>query len=173
MGRIGNPYQRILGDGFAALHPHVRRAHCAPLTAIGALEVEHGVHWATPLLVRWLRLPARGTQPVRLDVAMTGDELTWSRRIGSTPLETRQRAEGPLLVERHGIGCIAFHLEARDGALSYTQQGFFIAGVRIPRPVSPSVSASVAATGDGWCVDVTVTWRARLVCHYAGEVHPV
>ena len=171
LGAAANPYRSILGDGFASLHPHVRHAHSAPLVAAGTLDVEHGAHWSTPLLVRSLSLPPRGTQPVRLEIVDAGHDLRWSRRIGTTALETLQRADGRLLIERHGLGHITFRLDVRNGALHYTQDGFFVAGLRVPRPVSPWVCADVTATPEGWRVDVTVTWRARLVCRYAGDIH--
>jgi len=44
-------YPTVLGRAFDALHPHVREAHVAPLHARGAMNVEHGSHRMTRLLV--------------------------------------------------------------------------------------------------------------------------
>jgi hypothetical protein len=37
-----SPYHAILGEAFDTLHPNVRRAHEAPLTAEGTFDVVHG-----------------------------------------------------------------------------------------------------------------------------------
>ena len=170
MSRI-EPYRGLLGEAFESMHPHVRRAHTAPLAATGTVDVEHGRHWLTPLMVFALGLPQAGrAQPVRLDVVMNGADMEWWRRIGRTMLHTRQRAEGRYLVERRGVGRIAFGLDVRDGALRYTQAAIYVAGIRAPRSVGPFVAASVAPTAGGWHVDVSVAWRGRLMCHYAGDM---
>lgn len=170
----GSPYRILLGTGFAALHPHVQRAHLAPLAAEGTLDVEHGAGWLTPLLIRVMNLPAAGrAQRVRLDVTPVDAEVDWTRRIGSSVLRTRQRAIGTLLVERHGIGRIAFALHVDDGALRYHQVSMRAAGIVIPSFLSPRVSARVSPERAGWSVEVTVSWRGDLVCHYAGTLGPL
>jgi hypothetical protein len=169
-----SPYQILLGTAFAALHPNVQRAHLAPLAAEGTLDVEHGAGWSAPLLIRMMNLPAAGRgQRVRLDVTSMGGEAEWTRGIGSSVLRTRQRAIGSLLVEQHGGGRIAFALDVENGALVYRQVWMRAAGVAIPSSVSPRVSARVSPEAGGWRVEVTVTWRGRLVCHYAGALGPV
>ena len=165
------PYREILGDTFARLDAEVQRAHLAPLVAEGTLDVEHGTHWLTPLMIRLLRLPSQGRgQPVRLDVASEGAEVAWTRRIGSRVLRTRQHASGRALVERHGVGCIAFALAVEDKSLVYEQIGMSAAGVTLPPQVCPRVRARVSAAPEGWHVDVEVAWRGHLVCRYAGVV---
>ena len=123
----------------------------------------------------WLmKLPASGPrQPVRLDVAEDGSELVWTRRIGQSILRTRQYAtsvRGSRLVERSGLGRVAFDLAVEDGALLYRQSSIHVAGLLVPSSLSPRVGAVVSATADGWRVVVTVTWRGRLVCRYAGTI---
>jgi hypothetical protein len=51
---IQSPYEVILADSYAALHPMVRLAHQAPLHAVGSFDVVHGRHPLTPLLHRAL-----------------------------------------------------------------------------------------------------------------------
>lgn len=170
------PYAAILGDAYARLHPAVRRAHEAPLSARGTLVVEHGARWWTPVLVRAMRLPDAGpSQPVHLELefAAGGETLTWSRQIGSSPLRTTQSAEGGRLVERSGIGRVTFALSVHEGALRYRQQAFHVGGIRVPDPVSPRVHALVSAARDGWSVWVEVTWRGHLICRYAGIISAV
>ena len=52
-GGIPNPYRDLLGEAFESLHPHVQRAHVAPLSALGVVDVERGTHWAVPALARY------------------------------------------------------------------------------------------------------------------------
>jgi hypothetical protein len=168
------PYARILGEAYWSLHPAVRRAHEAPLSARGTLAVEHGRQWWTPLLVHVMRLPAAGAgQPVRLEVRSSEARLAWVRQIGSSPLRTVQFAEGPRLVEQSGIGRVTFDLTVREGALLYCQHAFHVAGLRVPRAIAPDMQASVAAAEDGWCVSVEVSWRGSLVCRYTGIISAV
>jgi hypothetical protein len=121
----------------------------------------------------WLmKLPAAGLrQPVRLDVAQDGSELVWRRRIGGSVLQTRQRASGSRLVEQSGVGRVSFDLAVEGGSLLYQQSSFHLAGLPLPSSVTPRVGAVVSATTDGWRVAVTVQWRGRIVCRYAGTIH--
>ena len=166
-----SPYEAVLGEAFASLHPHVRRAHLAPLRAEGTIDVEHGPGWLARPMIWLMKLPAAGPrQPVRLDVAADGSELVWTRRIGGSLLRTRQRASGSRLVERSGLGRVSFDLAVEDGALLYRQSSIHVAGLPVPSSLSPRVGAVVSATADGWHVVVTVEWRGRIVCRYAGTI---
>ena len=166
-----SPYEVVLGEAFASLHAHVRCAHLPPLRAEGTIDVEHGPGWLSRLMIWLMKLPAAGPrQPVRLDVAEDGSELVWTRRIGRSILRTRQRASGSRLVERSGLGRVSFDLAVEDGALLYRQSSIHVAGLPVPSSLSPRVGAVVSATADGWRVVVTVTWRGRIVCRYAGTI---
>jgi hypothetical protein len=165
----GAPCQILLGDAFASLPANVRRGQLAPLAAEGTVDVEHGGGWLTPWMIRLMNLPAAGRdQRVRLDVTPIGAGVEWTRRIGASVLTTRQRAMGAQLIERNGIGSVAFGLHVEDGTLLYRQMSMRVAGVPIPVWVSPLVSARVSSAAAGWRIEVTVTWRDRLVCRYAG-----
>ncbi len=107
---------------------------------------------------------------MRLDVAEDGSELVWTRRIGGSILRTRQRASGSRLVERSGLGRVSFDLAVEDGALLYRQASMHVAGLPLPSSLSPRTGAVVSATAEGWRVVVTVTWRGRIVCRYAGTI---
>src|SRR5688572_13925414 len=152
-GRSCSPYEIVLGEAFASLHAHVRRAHLAPLRAEGTIDVEHGAGWLARQVIWLMNLPAAGPrQPVRLDVAEDGSELIWTRRIGGSVLRTRQRASGSRLVERLGLGRISFDLAVEDGSLLYSQSSIHIAGLPVPSSLSPRVGAVVSATAEGWHV---------------------
>src|SRR5262245_7387569 len=166
-----SPYQAVLGPTFASLHAHVRRAHLPPLRAEGTVDVEHGPGWLTPPMIWLMKLPASGLrQPVRLDVAQDGPELVWTRRIGRSVLQTRQRANGSRLVERSSLGRVSFDLAVEGGALLYQQSSFHVAGLPLPSWLSPRVGGVVCPTTEGWSVAVTVKWRGRIVCRYAGTI---
>jgi hypothetical protein len=166
-----SPYEAVLGETFASLHPHVRIAHVPPLRAHGTIDVEHGPGWLPRPMIWLMNLPAAGLrQPVRLEIAEDGSELVWTRRIGACILRTRQRASGARLEERSGIGRISFHLAAEDGALFYRQSTIHVAGLPMPPSLSPRVGAVVSGTAEGWHVEVTVNWRTRIVCRYAGMI---
>jgi hypothetical protein len=161
--------ESLLGDRFSALAPDVRRAHAAPLAAEGTMDVEHGSHWAVPLLVALMRLPQAGrARPTRLTVVESGGGLAWTRRIGSSVVRTRERASGSRLVEQLGLGEIVFDLDVVAGALVYRQVGARVGGIVLPRAVSPHVHAQVSSAASGWRVDVEIAWRGHLVCRYGG-----
>jgi hypothetical protein len=164
-----SPYQLILGEAFATLHANVQRAHLAPFAAEGTLDVEHGTQWLAPSIIKFMGLPLAGRgQPVRLEVTTIGADVEWMRRIGSSVLRTRQRAMGSRLVERNGIGRVAFELAVEDGALLYRQSSFSVAGIVLPRVVSPRARARVSPAASGWRVDVCITLGGRLLCRYGG-----
>ena len=172
--RSRSPYEAVLGEAFASLHAHVRRAHLPPLRAEGTIDVEHGRGWLARPMIWLMKLPAAGpSQPVRLDVAEDGSELVWTRRIGGSVLRTRQSAtggNGSRIVERSGLGRVSFDLAVEGGALLYRQSSIHVAGLPVPAWLSPRVGAVVTATAEGWRVAVTVTWRGRIVCRYAGTI---
>jgi hypothetical protein len=171
--RSCSPYEALLGEAFGSLHAHVRRAHLSPLHAEGTMDVEHGPGWLARPMIWLMKLPAAGPrQPVRLDVAGDGSELVWTRRIGRAILQTRQRASGSRLVERSGLGRVSFDLVVDNGTLLYRRSSFHVAGLPLPSSLSPCVGAAVSATAEGWHVAVTVTWRGRIVCRYAGALRP-
>ena len=168
-----SPYEAVLGEAFARLDRRVQRAHLPPLVAQGSLDVEHGSHALTPVLIRILKLPAAGNaQPVRLEVARDGDRLAWMRRIGPTALHTVQHAHDSRIVEEHGIGRVEFDLHVQGGSLEYRQRTMSVAGVPVPAFVQPQVRACVSACAQGWHVEVVVTWRDHLICRYHGPMTP-
>jgi hypothetical protein len=169
-----SPYEDILADSFDLLHPNVRNAHLVPLIAEGFVDVEHGIHWLTPLMVRLMRLPSAGpNQSVKLNVDARDANFEWNRTIGNSTFRTYQHASDNKLVERNGPGSVSFQLEILNGSLHYRQTGMSIYGLQIPQKIAPRVSGRVAAAPNGWLVEVKVTWRSHLVCRYAGELHLV
>jgi hypothetical protein len=160
----------------------VRVAHDAPLSAEGAMDVVHGDHLLTPLLIRMMKLPAKGTNlPVVLHVMneprandRVRPTMVWQRQIGATVLDTRQFARNERLVEQSGPGTIEFALQAdAHGSLHYVDVACRLMGVPLPRFLAPRVRAQVSPNDSGWHVEVNVQWRGRLVCQYAGAMRRV
>lgn len=138
------------------------------------MDVQHGPGWLTPSIIWLMKLPAAGPrQQVRLDVATDGTQLVWTRRIGRSVLQTRQRANGSRLVERSGLGRVSFDLSVEGGALLYRQSSIHVAGLPLPSSLSPRVGAVVSPTTEGWSVVVQVKWRGRMVCRYAGNIRAI
>ena len=169
-------YPAILGRAFDALHPHVREAHIAPLSARGTMNVVHGSHGLTRLLVALMGLPAAGTGKavtlrVTEDVGPDGRRrMLWIRQFGTSSLITRQSAQGSLLVERSGPGTIVYALHEQQGSLVYEQRSMRFLNLPLWAGVTPAVSASASPAADGWDVDVVVRWRGHLICAYAGRM---
>ena len=177
-----SPYQDLLGPSYDALAPPVRAAHEAPLAAEGAMDVVHGDHFLTPLLIHIMKLPAKGANlPVVLRVTneprtnhRVRPTMVWRRQIGTTVLDTRQFARANRLVEQSGPGTIEFALQAdTQGSLHYSDVACRFMSLPIPRFLAPRVRAQVSANDHGWHVEVNVQWRGRLVCQYAGAMRRV
>ena len=173
------PYQKLLGAAYDRLHPHVRVAHEAPLTAVGVMDVVHGTHPLTSFFVRAMHLPAAGaSRPVTLEVTLASSasspcRMTWMRYIGTTRLDTNQFARLDYLVERSGPGAVQFSLHEDEGALVYEGAGCHFLSIPVPRALAPAVHARVAPTSDGWHVAVTVHWQGQLICTYRGSMRPI
>ena len=176
-----SPYHAILGEAFETLHPNVRRAHEAPLTAEGTFDVVHGIHRLTRILVPLMKLPAAGRRvPVTLNVADVPARTSagpftqrWERRIGQTPLCTHQHAQRGFLVEALGPGRMVFSLRAASGCLLYEHAAVRFLFLRVPPALAPRVQVRVSPDPEGWHVDVRVEWHGHLICEYGGSMRPL
>jgi hypothetical protein len=180
MASTRSPYRAILGEAFDTLHPNVRRAHEAPLSAAGTFDVIHGTHRVTRILVALMKLPAAGSRvPVTLSVVFGPARtnagpftLKWERRIGHTSLSTYQHARRGFLVEEQGPGRMVFSLRATNGCLLYEHAALRFLCLRVPPVLSPRVRARVSPDPEGWHVDVRVEWHGHLICRYGGRMQP-
>lgn len=177
-------YERLIGEGWGALHPTVREAHSLGrrFVVTGSGSVAHGRTLAARLLARVLSLPAESPcAPVELVVERRGDDVeTWDRKLAGKRLRTRQRA-GPdrFLVETFRILEFHFRLTVADAGIRFSQRrcalrlGRF--SVPLPSWSSPRVEAyerARDARGDAsFRVDVNVVVPlAGLVLAYEGEL---
>jgi hypothetical protein len=173
-------YGIALGTASAHLAPAVWHLHCVGscTRAQGRFTVQRGGGPLGRLLGAVLRLPAVGAaMPVRLRIDRTAYGEVWRRELGGRALVTRQRvvARGTI-EERLGRMLLILDVRAVDGALVIDDReiAFVVGGgrVRIPRWISPRVSAVAAAgSGDGVLVRVRVSFPGGgLLCAYAGWV---
>src|SRR5688572_1818011 len=109
---LRSPYTEILRDRYRLLHPHVRIAHQAPLSAAGYVDVVHGRHLLAPILIWLMNLPQAGSH-VPVDLRVTPGDLSsdavpavmhWKRQIGTHALHTRQFSRNGYLLEESGPG---------------------------------------------------------------------
>lgn len=164
----GNPYREILGPRFDDLAPNVRLSLCDPVCAHGIATV-----WgASSRLGRWLA-PRLGLPPeaVRVDLFLemhwTSMGFQWTRLFDGLVLMSYQESRDGFLVETVGNLTLWFQIDVEDGALVYVLAGTRWRGLRLPRALSPCVSARAWQNGTGWGVEVDV--RAPILgrlCRY-------
>jgi hypothetical protein len=139
------------------------------------MDVVHGHHFLTPLLVRIMKLPSQGRNlRVVLQVTKEPTTMSWRRQIGATVLDTRQFARAGRLVEQSGAGTVEFALRVdSSGGLHYEDVTSRFLHIRLPRFLAPRVRAQVSPTSSGWRVGVVIEWRGHLICRYEGPMHMV
>ena len=113
--RSCSPYEVVLGEAFASLHAHVRRAHLPPLRAEGTIDVEHGTGWlARPMI--WVDEASRRGAPSSGAARRRRGRLgVWCGRAASVgQFSGRVNARsGSRLVERSGLGRVSFRSRRR------------------------------------------------------------
>jgi hypothetical protein len=164
-------YPRLLGDGWRALAPGMRRFYAVMEAALGTLHVRRGTGWLARLLASLSGLPSSGDAvPTRLLVRREGARETWARDFGGAAIVTRQEAgAGRLLVERLGLVEVRLQLAVEGGAIRFLSRGgaLRLGRVRLPLPrfLAPWIRA---ATGPG--ADDTITVRVEIGAPVAGTL---
>jgi hypothetical protein len=169
-------YQRILGERFADLHPVLRRFHSflEGGSGVGRLQVIRYPGRLRKLLAAALRLPpARDATEVRLEVSPTGTGERWERSFSGWSLVTRQTARGALLVEHAGPICFGLAVDVVDRGMVFQTRRVWLLGLPLPRWIAPAVEAKVVPNGEGWTVQVRLTFPGvGPLLQYRGEVFP-
>jgi hypothetical protein len=150
-------YRRILGERFEALPEVLRRFHGSPSggRARGTFQVERAAGRLRNALTSLLGLPESGTSvPVSLDVAVDGQRERWCRTFGERRLVTLQWAKGDLLMESFGPVAFSSVLLLDGQRLLYEFRRAWLAGIPLPRWISPTVTGSALAGEAGWRVEV-------------------
>ena len=183
----GALYPRLLGAGWATVHPQVRGMHLMGerLEACGRFCVEHGPGRLGRLLARLSRAPSpRGEVQVLLVVERDGHRENgeigerWVRTFGGeTMITTQGLAPGGLLAERFGALKVRFRVTVEEGGLAYRQAAaaLRLGRLRLPLPAwaAPRIAATElpAADGPGTHVEVTVSSAlAGRVLRYHGRL---
>ena len=161
-------YRDLLGEAFDGLHPHLRRAHEAPLTAGGPADVEPAIGFVCNGLARAMRLPRPGKQQdVKVVVTEIANGQKWDRTFGGQRVVTRQSVQGGHMVERRGAGTIRFRVTVKEDSIVYESVGAALFGISLPKMVAPRAHGVVTPTEHGWSVDVTIESPVfGLLCAY-------
>jgi hypothetical protein len=157
-------YPRAFGAQWAGLSAPLQRFFASTRGFAGDFEVRSG-----GLLGRMvraiLRMPRPGTQvPVRLLVEPTATGERWLRRFRERRLDSDQRADGDLVVDRFGATEVSFALEASAHGVVMRQVRTVLAlgPLRIPWPrvLGPRISGAMTDDGE---IHVAVRVAAPLV----------
>lgn len=165
-------YRTLLGDSYSSLHPHLRRAHEAPLSAAGVAKVRGAANLIACILARRMRLPRAGDSvTVRLEVTETPRGTEWSRFFGLDATKTVQTVKSGRMVESSGQATITFDVRVSEGSVLYSSVGASLYGISLPRALAPRAKGVVSATVDGWLVDVEIASPLfGLLCAYRAEL---
>ncbi len=166
-------YERLLGEDFARLDPALQEFHrLSSARGSGQFSVVRPRGFWISLLGRLLGLPPPGAGvALRLDVEATPTGEIWRRWFGEHKVVTVQRLWRDLLIEAGGPVQLGMRVQVRHGGMTMRSIRAWLAGVPLPRWLSPSAIAVVLPAGAGWLVRV----RIRLpvigeVTRYEGKV---
>jgi hypothetical protein len=110
---------------------------------------------------------------VRLEVAVEGERERWCRYFDEKRLCTIQWCRDGLLMERLGLVVFASALVLEGTCLRYEFRRAWLAGIPLPRWLSPVVAGSTVAGDAEWQVEVHIIAPfLGEVVHYQGWVEP-
>lgn len=164
-------YRSLLGDHFNALHPHLRRAHESPLSAVGTADVRGAANPIANFLARRMRLPRAGDAvALRLEVTETPQGTEWNRFFGHSSTVTVQKVESGRMVERGGPATLDFDVCVFEGTVVYKSVGASLYGISLPKALAPRAKGVVSLTNEGWQVSVEINSVFGLLCAYRAEL---
>ena len=168
-------YERLLGSSFHRLPPELPLFHArGGGDATWALRVRRCPGRWRAAVARVLALPAPtdGAQG-RLHVRASGDRELWTRVFPDREVRTTQRLQRGRLVETHGPVSFFFEVEATEMGLRFVDRGCSLLGIRLPRRIAPSVSATVRRDANGWDIEVSLALPLfGTILSYGGVVTP-
>ncbi len=160
-------YPRLLGEGFAGLHPSLREFHAARrgAEAAGVFRVTRPRGRLRNLLANSIGLPPAGeVVPLLLKVTPRGSGERWERSFGGHRLDSVQAARQGLLTETAGPASFDLAVTVRNGGMRFRTRRVWVLGIPVPRGWGPSVEAEAASREGGWSV------RVRLRLPLLGEL---
>lgn len=168
-------YERLLGSSYHRLPPELRRFHaCSGGDAKWAIEVRRCPGpWRTAVGLI-LALPGSTKRAQGwLHVRVQGELENWTRVFPDRKVRTTQRLQNGQLVESHGPVSFFFDVEADEMGMRFVDRGSSLLGVRLPRGLAPSVSASVRGIANGWELNVSLALPLLgTILNYSGVVTP-
>ena len=179
----------LLGTNLGDLPRVVRRFHAADhdVVGYGTLRLEQSNSKVGRLVARLAGMPrARGDTPVVLTIRREANRTNrrpceqWRRSFMGEVMASSQTTDGRYLLERIGPLELCFDLEIAHQQLRFnhirTRARLGALRLGIPRPLSPTIQASVGATASGDQLHVSVEISAPMLgtlMYYAGPVTPV
>jgi hypothetical protein len=178
----------LVGTSLRDLPGVVRRFHAADHDVVGhgTLRVEQSNFKIGRLMARLMRMPrTMGDAPVVLTIRREANRANqppceqWCRSFPGEVIASSQTTDGTYLLERIGPLEFCFDLDIAEQRLRFNhiRTRVRLGGLRlgIPRPLSPTIQASVGATATGEQLDVSVEISAPVLgalLHYTGHVTP-
>jgi hypothetical protein len=110
---------------------------------------------------------------VTLEVTVLGQRERWCRWFPGETVVSVQWDDGQLLFEQYGMNSFSCDLAISGGDLIYEFRRAWLAGIPLPRWLSPRVEGLVTGEENGWRV-VTRVFAPLLgeILHYEGLVEP-
>jgi len=141
-------FERVLGEGFAALPPALQRFHRlhGRHELHGLVETDAPASFGARLLARCLGTPTRATHGrIRFVLEAAPDLETWTRHFPGRTMRSRMRFGAGHVVEQMGLARLAFALEASGGRLRMRLTGMRFLGIPCPAWLRPQLVAEEAA----------------------------
>jgi hypothetical protein len=167
-------YRRILGPRFELLPAVLKRFHDSPHggRARGIFTVERGRGFLRHALGWLLGFPRAGIDlAVILEISVEGDCERWRREFPDRTVISTQWEHDHLLIEQYGMNSFSSALTIQGTELVYEFRQAWLAGIPLPKWVSPRIEGVVTGVEYGWWVVVRV-FAPGLgeILHYKGRV---
>jgi hypothetical protein len=164
----------VLGEGFDALPPVVRRMHGGGrITATGrAVSAGHGCGALAARLI--LGAPGAGRYALRFEVEPGDGGETWSRWFGERRLRSWLRADARdrrYLEERLGLASFRLSMRLSPSGFGWELESWRVGPLPLPRWLGPTVRARCFEVDDEYRFSVVVAhaWLG-VVMAYAGRL---
>ena len=170
-------YRRVLGAEFARLPAAVRRLHDVrePARWAGIADVATGRHPFCRAIARVFRLPPAGQgQPITVSFTPTPDGTEiWARQFGGGTFRSVQRAGGSGIEEQVGLARLDLALHVDAGGLTLDLRRLTVAGIPMPRWLTPRIATSEAERDGRYTFDVAAELPGfGLLVRYSGWLEP-
>jgi hypothetical protein len=128
-------FPRLLGEGFASLHPQVRMVHSGQSRRwTGLASVQRGSHLLARIATAMAGLPSTQHQkPVTVSIEASNGREVWTRHFGDgAPMRSTLFDRGGVLVESMGALTLEFQVNVQDGGMSWYLRRVALLGIPMP-----------------------------------------